>query len=487
MKPSENKKALVIGAGPAGLTAALELLRRSTLDVAVIERDLVVGGLAKTVEFKGCRYDIGPHHFITESDHVAKWWAEIAEGDFFEHKRFTRIFYKKHFFNYPLDPVNVIRGLSIFGCLRSIASYAWIRMFPIEEVRSFEDWVSNKFGRHLFSIFFKTYTEKVWGIPCNTISADWAAQRIKGFSLSSAIFYAFFGRFFTKNKPRTLSDVFHYPALGAGSFWNKVAAKIKTFNNASIETGRSIARIKHDGKRITYMLTQSLADAERDVMTDFERHDADYFLSTMPLKKLILSLDPLPPAVVVNAAKALRYRGLITVNLIIDKMHVSPDHWIYVHEKSVRMGRIGNMNNFSLKMVDDPTKHTALSLEYFSYVDEPFWHKPDHELFELARHELDKIGMVRRSAVLDGMVLRTPEAYPLYDKNYKEHLTCVLDYLKQFENLYLMGRNGMHRYNNMDVAMLSAMHVVDELLAQENGTGVTPQRANAAQVEMMGL
>ncbi len=462
-----NKKALIIGAGPAGLTAALELLKRSDMGVTILERDAQVGGLAKTVEYKNCRYDIGPHHFITESERVTAWWQDIAEGDFFEHKRYTRIYYNRHFFNYPLEPVNVIRGLNIIECARSVFSYAWVRFFPIKEVRSFEDWVTNQFGRRLFSIFFKTYTEKVWGIPCNEISADWAAQRIKGFSLSQAIFYAFFGRFFTKNKPRTINDVFHYPARGAGTFWEKVAARIKTYPQASIVMEQAVTRIEHDHKRIISVSTHDPVAASTGGAVQLTTYEADEFLSTMPLQQLIMNLHPLPPAAVIRAAQALRYRGLITVNLIVGRLHVSADHWIYVHEKTVRMGRIGNMNNFSLKMVDDPTKHTALSLEYFTYVDEPFWFKPDHEIIELAKYELEKIGLVRASAVIGGMVLRTPEAYPVYDADYKEHLGCVLGYLQTFKNLHLMGRNGMHRYNNMDVAMLSAMDVVDRMLMQE--------------------
>lgn len=474
-----KKKAVIIGAGPAGLTAGLELLKTGGFDATILERDNVVGGLAKTVEYKNCRYDIGPHHFITESAKITAWWQEMADGDFHAHKRYTRICYNKHFFHYPLEPMNVITGLNIFECIRSVLSYLWIRLFPIREVKSFEDWVTNKFGRRLFSIFFKTYTEKVWGIPCNEISADWAAQRIKGFSLSQAIFYAFFGRFFKKNKPRTLSDTFYYPARGAGTFWEKVAMRIRRHDEQAIKLNSDVVSIEHRDGKIISVTTRATDHNSSEGAAHLIEHAGDYFFSTMPLRQLILGLDPLPPATIINAANALRYRGLITVNLIINKSHVSPDHWIYVHEKIVRMGRVGNMNNFSLKMVDDPTKHTALSLEYFTYVDEPFWFKPDHELIEQAKHELEKIGLVRASAVLDGMVLRTPEAYPLYDANYKEHLGIVLSYLATLTNLQLMGRNGMHRYNNMDIAMLSAMEAVERVLQQEHivagGTQVATQ------------
>ena len=462
-----KKKAVIIGAGPAGLTAGFELLKTGNFNVSLIEKEKVVGGLARTTEYKNCRYDIGPHHFITESEKVLTWWKDMMEGDFHEHKRYTRIFYKKHFFNYPLEPLNVVLGLNIFECAKSVLSYIWIRFFPIKEVRSFQDWVTNKFGRRLFSIFFKTYTEKVWGIPCDKISADWSAQRIKGFSLSKAIFYAFFGRFFKKNKPRTINDVFYYPALGAGTMWEKVASKIVVHEGSSLTLDAEVVSIEHNAGKIVAVSTRTIGTAVGIGAEALSRHQADYFFSTMPLRALILAMDPLPPTAVIKAAKSLCYRGLITINLIVNKKHVCPDHWLYIHEKEVRMGRIGNMNNFSLKMVDDASLHTALSLEYFTFVDEPFWFKSDYELIELGKKELEKIGLVKAAAVLDGMVMRTSDAYPVYDEHYKEHLGVVLDYLAQFPNLQLMGRNGLHRYNNMDIAMLSAMEAVDKVLVQE--------------------
>ncbi len=460
-----KKKAFIIGAGPAGLTAGMELLKAGNFAVTVIEKERVVGGLARTTEYKNCRYDIGPHHFITESEKVLAWWNEIMAGDFHQHKRYTRIYYKKHFFHYPLEPMNVVRGLSIMECVKSVLSYVWIRIFPIKEVRSFQDWVTNKFGRRLFSIFFKTYTEKVWGIECNKISADWSAQRIKGFSLSKAIFYAFFGGWFKKNKPRTINDVFYYPSRGAGTLWERAAEKIMQNDNAMLHLNTGVVSLEHDGKKIVAVSTaqQGSEQGARQIT----RHEADYFFSTMPLRSLILSLTPAAPAHVIKAAQSLCYRGLITVNLIIQKTHVCPDHWLYIHEKDVRMGRIGNMNNFSPLMVDDAGKHTALSLEYFTFVDEPFWFKSDYELVELGKKELEKIGLVKAAAVVDGMVMRTPEAYPVYDEHYKEYLSVVLNYLATFPNLQLMGRNGLHRYNNMDIAMLSAMASVDKVLEQE--------------------
>jgi protoporphyrinogen oxidase len=461
-----KKHAVIIGAGPAGLTAGVELLKTENFAVTVLERDHVVGGLAKTTTYKGCKYDIGPHHFITDSPKIQQWWEDLMQGDFIKHKRYTRIFYKKHFFNYPLEPLNVITGLNPFECLRSILSYLWYRVFPITEIRSFQDWVTNKFGYRLFSIFFKTYTEKVWGIACNTISADWAAQRIKGFSLSKAIFYAFFGRWFKKNAPRTISDTFYYPSKGAGTLWEKVAQKVVAHESGSLQLDQDVVRVEHDHKKILRIATVKRSLAREGGSQKLHYHEADYFFSTMPLRSLILAMDPLPHPDIAHAAKALMYRGLITVNLVVKKAQVCPDHWLYIHEKEVRMGRIGNMNNFSIKMVDDPSL-TALSLEYFAFVDEPFWFKSDYELIEIGKSELEKIGLVKSTAITDGMVMRTAEAYPVYNERYKEYLSKVLDYLAKFENLQLMGRNGMHRYNNMDVAALSAMAAVEKVIDQE--------------------
>lgn len=466
MNNVDKKHAIIIGAGPSGLTAGIELLKTKKFSVHVLERDAMLGGLARTYEYKGCRYDIGPHHFITSSDWVTQWWDELMSEDFHPHNRFTRIYYNNHFFNYPLDPVNVIRGLSLFECARCVLSYVKSRIFPIKNVKTFQDWVSNKFGYRLFSIFFETYTEKVWGIACDEISSDWAAQRIKGFSLSQAIFYAFFGKWFKKNAPRTLVDKFHYPSKGSGTLWERAAKRLEAYEGGTVTLNQEVISIEHEGKRITgvYVRDTNIIDPSAQKI---ECIKGDYYLSSMPLQALVLALDKPAPESVIVGARGLQYRGLITVNLIINKTAICPDHWLYIHEKKVKMGRIGNMNNFSLKMVDNP-EHTALSLEYFSFVNDEFWKQSDVELLKLGAQELEQIGLIKESDVIDGMIVRTPEAYPLYDANYQQHLKVVLNYLSGFENLQLMGRNGMHRYNNMDIAMLSAKSAVDKILGQEN-------------------
>ncbi len=407
-KTINKRQAIIIGAGPAGLTAGIELLKSEKFDVHMLEREHVPGGLARTTTFKGYKFDIGPHHFITDAPHIEKWWKEVMGKEFIELKRFTRIYYNKHFFNYPLEPLNVLRGLSVLECVRCVLSYARARMFPIRKVLSFQDWVTNKFGRRLFSIFFKTYTEKVWGIPCHKISADWASQRIKGFSLASALYNAFFGRFSKKDKPRTLRDTFYYPTKGAGMLWNRVATQICARKGGQIALNEQVVSLEHDGKKIFSASTAQRGEG-RSMARKLTSYTGDEFLSTMPLKQLVLSLDPLPAGDIIEAAQSLGYRGLITVNLVVDRKNIFDDHWLYVHEKEVQMGRIGNMNNFSPAMVADQN-HTALSLEYFAFVDGDLWKKSDEELIALGKKELAGIGLVTQDEVIDGFVMRTSDA-----------------------------------------------------------------------------
>ncbi len=457
-----KRHAIIIGAGPAGLTAGIELLKSEKFDVNLLEREWMVGGLARTTDFKGYKYDIGPHHFTTEDPKVEAWWKEVMGKEFLERTRSTSIFYNKHFFKYPLEPLNVLRGLSLLECARCLLSYAWVSLFPIKEVKSFQDWVTNKFGRRLFSIFFKTYTEKVWGIPCHKISADWAAQRIKGFSLGKALFHALLGRFLRKEKPRTLRETFFYPTKGAGMLWNRVATQICARTGGEIQTNERVVSIEHDGKKI-FAVSSAHTPQDGGMARKLKSYTGDEFLSTMPLRSLILALDPLPAGAVIEAAQALGYRGLITVNVVVNKANLFDDHWLYIHEKDVQMGRIGNMNNFSGEMVAD-AGHTALCLEYFTFVGGEMWKRSDEQLMDLAKQELAKIGIVTQDEVIDGFVLRTPDAYPVYDAGYRKNLDTVLNYLGRFENLSLMGRNGMHRYNNMDHAMLSALGAVEKVL-----------------------
>ena len=470
-----NKKIVIIGGGPAGLTAGYELLGSKKNNVTILEKDKVVGGLSRTLSFKGCKFDIGPHHFVTGVPEIKKWWKNIMGKDNFLHlNRFTRIYYKNHFFQYPLKVLNVLRGLSIFECVRSVSSYFWAQIFPIKKVKSFQDFIINKFGYRLFSVFFKTYSEKLWGISCKEISSDWAAQRIKSFSLGKAVFYAFFGRWFKSSDPslRTIQSDFHYPEKGAGFLWNKVASRVEQ-NGGQIFLNNKVAVIEHEDKKIkvvyskTFDLSSLNTTAGQDRSNSFVSpklniHEADDFISSMPLPDLVLSMVPQVPSEILQAAKELKHRDLITVNLIVNKKNVCPDHWLYIHETKVKVIRIGNMNNFSMKMSDDPN-HTVLSLEYFTFSDSEFWAKSDKDILEIGKEELRFVGLVEKDEIIDGLVVRCEKAYPVCDMDYKRPLGIVLKYLKQFSNLHLIGRNGLHQYNNMDQAMLSALDAVHKI------------------------
>lgn len=472
---NNKKKAIIIGAGPAGLTAGLELLKTQKFEVELIEKDDQIGGLAKTITYKNYKYDIGPHHYITESKEIENWWKNIInENEFIKLKRFTRIYYNKHFFLYPLEPINALLGLNIFESVRCIGSYFRYKFFP-KKVTSYEDWLTNRFGKRLFEIFFKSYTEKLWGIPCEKISADWAAQRIKNFSLGKAIFFAFFGKIFKKYTPRTIMSEFYYPVNGSGSLWNMVGEKICKSNQGAIHLNEKIISVEHNGQKVVAVISKNVLAEKNTDAQKLERYEGDYFFSTMTLKDLVLSMNPLPPETVINAAKQLRCRALITLNLIIDKEHITPDHWLYIHEKSVRTIRIGNMNNFSAQLRPNP-KHSAISLECFTFTDEPFWLKTDEDLIDLAKIEIDKIGLVKKELIIDGIILRNTDAYPIYEGDYKIYLNTVYKYLETFKNLRLMGRNGMHQYNNMDTAMLSAMKAINSINYENLDEQITPMQ-----------
>ena len=452
MNKFKKKQAFIIGAGPAGLTAGCELAKNHNWTVTIVDEETLVGGLSKTTEYKGCRFDVGPHHFITDNKHILQWWKSIMGDDFIKLKRFTRIYYKKRFFHYPLQPLNAIKNLSFIECVQCVSSYAWAILFPKRKVVSIRDFFVNRFGNRLFLMFFKNYTEKLWGIPCDKISADWSAQRIRNFSLFKAIFFAFFGRFFKRYAPRTIQDEFYYPSLGAGTLWERVALAIRAHEGNSVVLGETVVALGHDNKKIIAVTT--------NIGT---RYLADYFFSTMTLSDLVHALDPIAPAHVLAAAKALRCRHLITINLIVNKSDICPDHWLYIHEPNVEHIRMGNMNNFSISMVDNPA-HSALSFEYFVFAGDQLWNKPDTELIALGKREIDILGLAKESDVLGGMVIRALDAYPIYEENYKEHLHIVRSYLDGFENLQLIGRNGTHSYNNMDAAMLSAMEAVERVV-----------------------
>ncbi len=441
---------LVIGAGPAGLTAAYELAkigRRST----VLEADQQVGGLARTVSYRGYRFDIGGHRFFSKVPLVNELWKEVLGDDLLQRPRLSRIYYQGRFFDYPLKPLNALIGLGPLEATRIGASYIAARLFPAREERSFEQWVSNRFGRRLYEIFFKTYTEKVWGMPCSEISADWAAQRIKNLSLREAVMNALFrtGRSGDGQLVTSLIERFQYPRHGPGMMWERCAALIEQRGGAVLP-GVRVERIMHAHGRVRAVRARA-GDGQS------LEYGGDHVISTMALSDLVAALDPPAPEEVRLAAQRLRYRDYLTIVLVVRRADVFPDTWIYVHAPEVKLGRVQNYKNWSPEMVPDPTR-TSLGLEYFLSEREPEWAWPDERLIEAGISDCARIGLIARQDVEDGTVVRVPKAYPVYDHACRANLATIRDYLSTITNLQLVGRNGQHRYNNQDHSMLAAVY-----------------------------
>ncbi len=374
--------------------------------------------------------------------------------------RLSRIYYGGKFFDYPLKPMNALKGLGIVNAFLVLLSYLWIQIKPIRPEVSFEDWVSNRFGRRLYLIFFKTYTEKVWGIPCNRIGAQWAAQRIKGLSLFTAVVNMLFGGMKRggSKQIKTLIEEFEYPRLGPGMMWEAFQADIERMGGR-VELQAPVQRIEHDGSSITVV--------EYGAAEDRHRVQTDRFVSTIPLRELIHKLSPPPPEAVIAAAARLNYRDFLTVALIIDAPSLFPDNWIYVHDPRVKLGRIQNFKNWSPDMVPDQSK-TCLGLEYFCFEGDGLWTMSDEDLVRLGTHEIAEIGLLGGGKVVDGTVVRMPKAYPVYDDGFMDALAVVRDYLSRFTNLQVAGRNGMHKYNNQDHSMVTALLAAQNLLGEHH-------------------
>jgi protoporphyrinogen oxidase len=453
--PVAEKNVVIIGAGPAGLTAAYELCKAGMRSV-VLEKDSVVGGLSRTVNYKGYNFDIGGHRFFTKVKAIDDMWREVLkEGQFLRRRRLSRIYYNGRFFNYPLRTANVVFGLGVVNSILVLFSYISARMFPQKPEETFEQWVSNRFGKRLYRIFFKTYTEKVWGIPCNEIAADWAAQRIRGLSLFTAVKDALIGNRVNGKAEiiKTLIDAFDYPEKGPGMMWNTVLELVQS-RGARVLLKTSVARIFWSPGAVTGLEVETGKEVQLIAGT--------HFISSMPMRELIQKLEPEAPSEVLKAAERLNYRDFVTVALILDKAELFPDNWIYVHDPRVRVGRIQNFKNWSPHMVPDQSK-TCLGLEYFCFEDDDFWTTSDAELVRLATKELSQLGLANETDVLDATVVRMPKAYPVYDSTYMEALRTVRRFLDEIGNLYLIGRNGMHKYNNQDHSMLTAMLAVKNI------------------------
>ena len=451
--PSSTAPVVVIGGGPAGLTAAYELIKRQQTPI-VLEKNDKVGGIARTENYRGYYFDMGGHRFFTKSTQVQQFWQEILGDDFLRRPRLSRIFYKNKYFHYPLKPLNALWGLGPFEGVRIVNSYVRWHLFPYKEEETFEQWVTNRFGKRLFETFFKSYTEKVWGIPCHELKAEWAAQRIKDLSLKTAIVAMFLK---PQETIKTLIEEFDYPRRGPGMLWTAVQNRIEA-QGGQVALNSNVVGIQREGQRITGVVVEQ--DGRRHTVT------GSSFISSMPVTQLLQWLDPPPPPHVLEAAGQLGYRDFLTVCLIIKKQQLFPDNWIYIHDPSVQVGRIQNFKNWSPDMVPDQST-TSLGLEYFCNEGDEIWNMPDEALIALGKREIAKIGLALAEDVIDGVVFRVEKTYPVYDADYVGSLETIKAYLATLENLQTIGRNGLHRYNNQDHAMLTGMLAVRNLLYGE--------------------
>jgi len=462
---------VIIGAGPAGLTASYELMKHE-IPTTVIEKDSTyVGGLARTVEHKGYRFDIGGHRFFSKNQEVEDLWTEILGPEMLTRGRLSRIYYRGRYFAYPIKAANALWNLGPIEAVRCMASYAKARITPIKDPRSFEDWTRNQFGWRLYNIFFKTYTEKVWGISTKQLSADWAAQRIKSLDMWLVLKSALLPHRKPANRGdlvTTLIDRFRYPRLGPGQMWERVT-EMHRDKGRPVLMGRTVERIKHNHGRITSVVTKAASG-------ELEEHNGSDFVSSMPIRELVSRLEPAAPESVRSAADSLGYRDFISVAVMIDRADVFPDNWIYVHDPSVKVGRIQNFKNWSPDMVPDQSK-TCLGLEYFCFEGDGLWNATDEALIDRARKELEQLGICMPAEVFDGVVVRQRKAYPVYDDAYETHVGIIREYIREhLKNLHLAGRNGMHKYNNQDHSMMTALLVARNIAT---GGGFDPWRVNA--------
>ena len=452
----------IIGAGPAGLTAGY-LLTKAGKTVAIIEQDeTYVGGISRTVEHDGYRFDIGGHRFFSKSQQVVDLWNEILPDDFIQRPRMSRIYYEGKFYSYPLRAFEALWNLGLWRSAMCMASYAKAKVFPNRNVRSFEDWTSNQFGRKLYSIFFKTYTEKVWGMPCDTMSADWAAQRIKGLSLWGAVTDGL-KRSLGLSKlndgsgtqAKTLLETFRYPRLGPGMMWEAARDRIVATGKGQVIMGHALDQLTADGDG-GWRMTARDKDGGKVVIC---ARDA---ISSAPMRQLAARMHPLP-ATTLNAQN-LKYRDFLTVALMIRSEDLFPDNWIYIHDSKVKVGRVQNFRSWSPEMVPDADV-ACVGLEYFCFAGDGLWSMDDDDLVELAKKEMDILGLVSPDKVIGGAVVRQEKAYPVYDEDYAANVDAMRAELEaRHPTLHLVGRNGMHRYNNQDHAMMTAMLTVENIL-----------------------
>ena len=456
-------KALIAGAGPAGLTAAYELAKKGQ-PVVVLESDPeYVGGISRTVGYHGYRFDIGGHRFFSKSREIEDLWTEILGSDMLQRPRSSKIYYGGQFYSYPLKPFEALSKLGFLQSALCVLSFVWARLNPARNPKSFEEWVVNQFGRRLFRIFFKTYTEKVWGMSCREISADWAAQRIKGLSLWSAIKNAVMPKSPPNRRSqvvKTLIDTFRYPRLGPGMMWETCARKVCEWGG-EVLLGRSVVGCQFDAGTASWTVCARRTDGT------VEQYRGEHLISSMPIRQLVAQIEPRLPESTLRAGKSLRYRDFLTVGLILRERDRFSDNWIYIHDPNVKMGRVQNYKSWSPEMVPDPN-YCCYGLEYFCFEGDGLWAMADADLIALARKELEQVKLASAEDAVDGCVIRQSKAYPVYDDDYKQHLQTIRQALEaRCPNLHLVGRNGMHKYNNQDHAMMTAMLAARNILAGE--------------------
>ena len=448
---SRKKTAIIIGAGPAGLAAAHHLVRNRHLHVHVLEMADKVGGISRTESHNGYLFDIGGHRFFSRDPVISGLWQEMLGREFLTVRRRSRIYYRRRYLNYPLRFWDTISNLGAVESLLACLSYLKARMFPLADENTFEQWTVNRFGRRLYEMFFKSYTEKVWGISCTRIRSDWAAQRIKGLSFRTALTHAVF----RNTSAVSLIEAFSYPRLGPGMMWETFRQAVQSAGG-SVELDSPVVALHHaDG------MVREVVCRQGD---DIVRLPADEIISSLPLDTLIRILDPPPPPEIREAAGKISYRSFIIIILILNEQELFPDQWLYIHSPDVAVGRIQNFKNWSPAMVPDQAT-TSLGLEYFCNENDKLWSSDDQNLIRLAIQELEHLGIARANSVIDSCVLRQAKAYPVYDEHYREHVEVLKTYLGQIRNLQSIGRNGMHQYSNMDLAMTSG------ILAAQNITG----------------
>jgi protoporphyrinogen oxidase len=461
-------KAIVVGAGPAGLTTAYQLCKAG-LPVLVLEGDpTYVGGISRTVDYKGFGFDIGGHRFFSKSQEVEDLWTEIAGPDMLDRPRSSRIYYRGQFFAYPLKPFEALAKLGVWESTLCMLSFLRARVSPKPNPKSFEDWVSNQFGERLFRIFFKTYTEKVWGMSCKEISADWAAQRIKGLSLGLAIKHALLPKPKSENRTdtvKTLIDTFRYPRRGPGMMWEACTRKIREMGG-EVLLGQHVNACRFDAATGRWTVQSTAADGQ------ISTYEGEHLVSSMPVRELVGQIEPRLPAEVLAAAGALKYRDFLTVGLILREQDRLTDNWIYIHDPSVKVGRVQNYKSWSPEMVPDPA-YCSYGLEYFCFEGDGLWAMADADLIALAKREIEQVSLGRAADVTDGCVIRQRKAYPVYDDGYAGHVETVRRGLEaQFPTIHLVGRNGMHKYNNQDHAMMTAMLTAKNIISGGKGFDV---------------